>query len=62
MEEVTTIYEVAWTILRIYYALEDLQLDHQSSMVQYESTIDKQCISILIDLESSHNYVTPKFV
>ena len=51
----------ARTIPRICAVLEDHQEDHQSVVVEVEGKIAKKSISILIDLGSTHNYITPKF-
>ena len=53
---------MARTIPRIYAALEDFQEDHQSNVVEVEGKIAKQYVSILIDLRSTHSYITPKIV
>ena len=50
--------QVARTIPRIYAALEDRQEDHQSMV----GKISKQYVSILIDLGSTHSYITLKIV
>ena len=57
-----TVGQVARAIPRIYAALEDRQEDHQSTVVEVEGRIDKQYVSILIDLGSTHSYITPKIV
>ena len=54
--------QVARTIPRIYAALEDLQEDHQSNVVEVEGHIAKKSVSILIDPGSTHSYITPKIV
>ena len=54
--------QVARTIPRIYAALEDLQEDHQSTVVEVEGKIVEQYVSVLIDPRSTHNYITPRVV
>ena len=46
--------QVARIVPRIYFSLEDRQVDHQSTMVEVEGNIIKQYISILIDPASTH--------
>ena len=45
---------------QIYVALDNHQEDHQSTVVEVRGNIAKKSISILIDLGSTHNYVSPK--
>ena len=54
--------QVARTIPRIYVALEDHLVDHQSIIVSFEGKIAKKSISILTHLGSTHSYVNPKIV
>ena len=54
--------QVARVVPRIYVALEDYQVDHQSTMVEVASKIVEQSVSILIDLGSTHNYISPRVV
>ena len=54
--------QVVRTIPRIYAALEDHHADHQSTVFEVEGEISKQCVSILIDLGSTHSYISPKIV
>ena len=42
--------------------LEDCQVDHQSTVVEVEGKIVEQSVSILIDPESTHSYITPRIV
>ena len=50
------------TIPRIYAVLEDLQEDHQPTMVEVAHKIVEPSISILIELGSTHSYITPRVV
>ena len=54
--------QVAWAITRIYAALEYHQVDHQSTVVEVVGNIVEQSISILIELGSTHSYITPRVV
>ena len=57
-----TVGQVARAVPRIYAALEDHQADHQSAVVEVAGKIAKQYVSILIDLGSTHSYITPRVV
>ena len=52
--------QVARAVPRIYATLEDLQEDHQSTMVEVAGKIIEQSVSILIDLGSTRSYITPR--
>ena len=54
--------QVARVITRIYATLEDLLVDHQSTVVEVTGNIVEQSISILIDPRSTYNYITPRVV
>ena len=62
IQEAKRVGQVARIDPRIYAALEDLQVDHQSTMVEVAGNISKQSISILIDPRSTHIYITPRVV
>ena len=62
IQEAETVGQVARAVPRIYAALEDRQEDHQSTVVEVAGKIVEQSISILIDLGSSHSYITPRVV
>ena len=62
IQEAETVDQVARVVPRIYVALEDRQVDHQSTMVEVVDNIDEQSISILIDPGSTHSYITPRVV
>ena len=62
IQKVETVGQVARSVPRIYAALEDCQADHQSTVVEVTSNIVEQSISILIDLGSTHSYITPRVV
>jgi hypothetical protein len=70
-EKVRTIYNVQQddtmkdmgrNVPRIYAALDNKQVEFQSHMIEVESKINNQTISILIDLGDSHIYIYPKMV
>ena len=62
IQEAKTVGQVARSIPRIYAALEDLQEDHQSTVVEAEGKIAKQYVFVLIDPVSTHGYISPKIV
>jgi hypothetical protein len=59
LDNVIIVEDMARETPRIYAALEDQQADRQSAVIKVEGNISKQSISILIDLGSTHSYVTP---
>ena len=61
-QETKTVGQEARIIPKIYAALEDHWVGHNSAMVEVEGEIAKQAISILIDPRSTHNYITPRLV
>ena len=54
--------QVARAVSRIFAALEDRQVDHQSMVVEVAGKIVEQSVSILIDPSSNHSYITPRVV
>ena len=54
--------QVARVVPRIYVALEDRQVDHQSTMVKVAGKIVEQSVSILIVPSSTHSNITPRVV
>ena len=62
IQGVEMVGQVARTVPRIYVALEDLQADHQSTMVEVEGKIVEQSVYVLIDPGSTHSYITPRAV
>ena len=46
-------------ILRINATLEDRQVEHQSTIIEMESNVLNQTVSILIDPGTSLSYVSP---
>ena len=53
---------MARSMPRICAALENRQVDHQTSMVEIKGMINIQTISILIDTGASLSYISPKIV
>ena len=62
LQEVETMGQVVRVIPRIYVALEEHQVDHQSTVVEVVGKIVEQSISILIDPGSTHSYISPRVV
>ena len=62
MQEAETVGQVARVVPRIYAALEDGQTDRQSTVIEVACKIVEQFVSILIDLGSTHSYITPRVV
>ena len=54
--------DAARTIPHIYATLENLQENHQSSMIKIEGTINNLQVSLLIDFKATFNYVNTKLV
>ena len=54
--------QVARVVPMIYATLEECQVDHQSIVVEVAGKIVEQSVSILIDLGSTHSYITPRVV
>ena len=62
LQEAKTMGQAERTVPRIYAALEDCQEDHQSIVVEVAGKIAEQSISILINLGSTHSYISPRVV
>ena len=62
IQEAKTSGQVEREVPIIYAALEDHQENHQSTMVEIAGKIVEQSVSILIDLGSTHSYITPRVV
>ena len=60
LERTTTMEYMVRETHIIYVMLEDQQANHQSTMCKFEGKIAKKSISILIDLRSTHIYITPR--
>ena len=62
IQEEEIVGQVARAVPRIYAALEDHQVDHQSVVVEVAGKIVEKSIFILIDPGSTHSYITPRVV
>jgi hypothetical protein len=62
MQEATTFNDVARSVLQIYAALDNNQVDHQASVVEIEGMIFNHLESVLIDPGSNLSYIAPKTV
>ena len=62
LEETITVEEMARETPQIYEALDNYQAYHQSVLVEVGGNIAKKSISVLIDLGSTHSYVSLKVV
>ena len=58
IQEAEMVGQVARIVPRIYAVLKDRQVYHQSTVVEVEGNIAEQSISILIDLGSTHSYIS----
>ena len=54
--------EIGKSFHQINAVIEDQHADHQSTIVEIEGTISNQKLSILIDLEATLSYITPKMM
>ena len=57
-----TVGELARTMLRINAALQNRQVEYQTSMVEVEGMINQTLVTILIDPGASLSYIAPKMV
>ena len=62
IQELEIMGHVARDDPRIYAAPEDLHVDHQSTVVEVGGKIAEKYIYILIELGSTHSYITPRVV
>ena len=62
IQEETTVSDLARTMSRINAALENRQVDYQTSMVEVEGKLNQIPISILIDPWASLSYISPDLV
>ena len=60
--EATTINDITRNIPTISVALENLQAEHQATMVEMEGKISDQSVTVLIDSGASLSYISPKIV
>jgi hypothetical protein len=62
MQEATTVNDVERSVLQIYAALDNNQVDHQASVVEIEGMIFNHLVFVLIDPGSNLSYIAPKAV
>ena len=62
VQEATTVNDVARSMLQIYAAVDNKQVDHQASVVEMEGVITNHLVSILIDPGSNLSYIAPKAI
>ena len=62
IQEIVTVGDMARSMPIICVALENWQLDHQTSMVEIEGMLNSAPISILIDPCASLSYISPRLV
>ena len=62
IHEAITVGDMERSIPRICVALENQQVDHQTSIIDIEGMINNQPISILIDPSESMSYISPRIV
>ena len=62
IQEAEIVGQVERAVPRIYVALENFQEDHHSTVVEVAGKIVEQYVSILIELGSTHSYITPRVV
>jgi len=57
-QEAHTIAYVGQSILRIYEAVDNRQVDHQTSIIEIEGKLHDQVVSNLIDLGTNYSYIS----
>jgi hypothetical protein len=62
IQEATTVNDVVRSMPHIYAVLDNIQADHQASVVEMEGMIANHLIFILIDPSSNLSYVSPQIV
>ena len=62
LEATVTVEDMGRETPQVYVALDNHQGDHQLTIVEVEVKISMQSIYVLIDLGSTHSYVSPKLV
>lgn len=61
-QEVQSFGDVGQSIPRIYETMDNRQAEHQASIIEMDSKLCDQVISILIYLGSNYRYVSPNLV
>ena len=62
MQEETTVCDLARGMPRINAALENRQVEYQTSMVEIEGMINQTPVTVLIDPGASISYIAPQIV
>ena len=62
LQEASTVGEIGKNYQKIHAALEDRQVDHQSTIVEIEGIISNHTLAILIDPGSTLSYITPRMM
>jgi hypothetical protein len=62
VQEATKVNYVDRSMPQIYAALDNIQVDHQDSVVEMEGMISNHLVSILIDSGSNMSYVSPQTI
>ena len=62
VQEATTVEDISRRVPIISAALENRQVDHQTSMVEIKGMLKDKLISIFIDPCASLSYVSPRIV
>ena len=61
-QESQTIGDVSQSIPWIYAAVDNRQVEHQSSIIEMEGKLHDQVVYILIDIGSNYSYISPDLV
>ena len=62
VQEASTVGEISRNFHNINVALEDQQVEHQSTIVEIEGIVSNHAISILIDPGATLSYISPRTV
>jgi hypothetical protein len=62
IQEDETMEDMGGSMLRIYAALDNKQVENQSSMIEVEGKIDNDPLKILIESGASHSYINANIV
>jgi hypothetical protein len=62
VQQVETMEDIGTSVPKIYAALDNMQAEFQSHMIEVEGMINNQTIAILIDSEASHSYIDHEMV
>eukprot|EP00253_Pinus_taeda_P033918 PITA_33918 len=61
-QEAHTVGDVGHSIPRIYADVDNMQVDHQASIIEIDDKLCDQIVSILIDPRSNYNYINHDLV